>query len=288
MLPPVSILLVCLTTGFLSWQLTSEHTTIRVRIGEYYGTGYTPSAAKGADFVFFQGEPVKIKFDIFNEGPTQSVVNTRGTMPKGVIQMLVLEAPSSKAMTSLNVEVSPSIKLIRPTSETTVKWAGQIILQPESGLEFLVTVTDAQENWPTGIYKLKFKCLLKTATGKEFPVNNDTFSYEIRSVESLGDRIEILRRQAARFFTQGQYREAEKKLDELLRLYPNSSLAYAEKGHIMMAHGKKDRAAMSFKKAIDLLQSRMDTIYLSYAPSRMVEEIIASLAATLRNLQKPR
>ncbi len=289
MIQQMCMLLACLVIGSpFSLQFGYEHISLFVRVGEHFGTVYTPPPTGGADFVIFQGEPIKIELEIFNEGSKEAVVVTRGIAPKDAFHMVVVEAPMSKVKPQLSLEVSPSVKLRLTNAEILAHWSEQIVLPPQSGLKFEAVVVSGLERLPTGIYKLKFRSLLKSASGKDIPANNDTFTFEIRAVETFEDRLEVLGRQAMRLFVREKYQEAEKKLNEVLLLYPNSSGSYTMKGHIAMALGKKDEAIKAYRKALDLLQSKMDTLYLSHASSVSVEHSIGFLLATLSALQKSR
>jgi len=282
-------LLVCLMIGLVpSLQSVNEHLYSFVRVGENYGTEYIPPPAKGAYFVFFQGEPVKVELEIFNEGSKRVIMMAGRMTPKDAFRMTVLEAPTSKVKAKLGVEVAPSLRLRLPNAETSVQWSERITLPPRSGLKFSARVVSEQETLPSGIYTLRFRCQLRSDTGGKVQAHSDTFSFEIRSVETFEDRLEVLRRQAARLFTRGEYQKAEQKLNELLLLYPNSSISYIEKGHLAMARGRKEEAATAYGKALDLLQSGMDTLYLSHASRIDVEHSIGLLMATLSALQKSR
>lgn len=288
MIRTISLLLVCLTTeGIFPQQATPEDTLFFVRVGESYGTVYVPPPKGSANFVFFQGEPVMIELEVFNESSKQSTVLAKGMALKDAFRMVVLEAPSAKPQSELGIEVSPLLKLKLPNVETEARWSEQIVLPPQSGLKVQVKITSGQDHLPAGSYSLKFQCLLKRAARKDIQVHTDTFAFEVRSVETFGDRLEVVRRQAMRLFTTGKPKEADQRLTELLQLYPNSSISYTIKGHIAMSLGKNDEAVRLYQKALDLLQSRMDTIYLNHTPRHVVDEVIGLLTATLRSLQKP-
>ncbi|RMG52703.1 MAG: tetratricopeptide repeat protein [Acidobacteria bacterium] len=280
-------LLACLMIGSpSSLQLGYEHISLFVRVGEHFGTVYTSPPAGGADFVIFQGEPIKVELEIFNEGSKEAVVVTGGIAPKDAFHMVVVEAPMPKVKTRLSLEVSPSVKLRLTNAEMSTHWSEQIVLPPQSGLKFKAMVVSDSERLPTGIYKLKFRSLLKSASGKDIPANNDTFTFEIRAVETFEDRLEVLIREATWLFVREKYQEAEKKINELLLLYPNSAASYGMKGFIARVRGRKEEAVKAYKKALDLLRSKNDTIYLSHASSVEVEHVIGTLLATLRSLQK--
>ncbi len=284
MTQPTCILLVSLAIGGI-FLPQDEHLYSFVRVGESYGTTYTPPPAEGAYFVFFQGEPITVRLDILNEGSKKAMVVANELRPEEAFRMTVLKAPTPEVKGRLGIEVSPSVKLILPKTAISAEWSERIELPPRSRLYFEARVTSEQEALPPGIYHLKFRCRLKSASGKEIPAHSEIFQFEIRAVETFEDRLEVLRRQAARLSTRGEYEEAEKKLDELLLLYPNSSHSYIEKGNMAMVQGKKDEAAKAYQRALDLLQSRMDTIYLSYAHDVSIEHTIGFLLATLRSLQ---
>lgn len=283
----ICMLMACLMIGLPpSLQSGYEYISLFVRVGENFGTVYTPLPAGGVRFVFFQGEPIKVELEIFNESSKEAVVITQGRAPQDAFRMVVVEAPMPKVKPRLSLGVSPSVKLRLPNAEMSARWSEQIVLPPQSGLKFQAIVASDSERLPTGIYKLKFRSLLKSASGTDIPANNDTFTFEIRAVETFEDRLEAVRRQAMRLFTREEYQEADKKFDELLLVYPNSAISYTMKGHIAMALGKKGEAIKAYRKALDLLQSKMDTLYLSHASSVSVEHSIGFLLATLRSLQK--
>ncbi len=265
-----------------------ERISLFVRVGGIRGSTYTQPPASGADFVIFQGEPIEVELEIFNEGSQEAVVVTGGRKPRDVFQMVVVEAPVPKMSSRLSLDISPSVKLKLIGAEKTARWSERMVSPPHSGLKFKAIVRSESEHlWP-GIYKLKFYSLLKSASGKEILANNNTFAFEIRSIETIENRLEVLGRQAMRLFARGEYQEAEKKLNELLLLYPNSSGSYTMKGHIALALGRKGEAIKAYRKAIDLLQSKMDTLYLSRASRVAVEHSIGLLVATLRALQQNR
>jgi tetratricopeptide (TPR) repeat protein len=211
---------------------------------------------------------------------------TDGLAPQDSFRMAVLEAPTGKAKAKLNLEVSSLVQTRLEGPATPAKWSERIVLHPRSGLRFRAMIKIAGEKLPTGIYKLKFRSLLTGASGKEIPANNDTFIFEVRSVNTFEDQIEMLRRQAMHLFTQGAYPEADQKLNELLKFYPNSSVSYIVKGHIAMSRNKRDEAANAYKKALDLLRTGADAIYSSYASRVVIEDTIGNLTATLRSLQQ--
>jgi hypothetical protein len=287
MAQPIHTLLIYLTIGSLfSWTSVDE-VFLFVRVGENYGTVYTPPPVDGAHFVFFKGEPIHVDLEIFNEGSEQVVVVANGMNPKDAFQMKVETAPTPDLKDKPILGFASSAKPIPTGAKAAAEWSERFVLPPQSGLKLQTTITSNQEDLPTGVYRLKFGCLLKSAAGQVIPAHSDTFSFELRSVDTAEDRLEVVRRQAMRFFTRGQYQEANHKLAELLRLYPNSAVAYTVQGHIAMALGKKDEAAVAYKRALDLLQSKMDTIYLFYASRSTVEDEIGLLSATLRSLQTP-
>ncbi|RMG47252.1 MAG: hypothetical protein D6723_16290 [Acidobacteria bacterium] len=286
MVQPICVLLVSLAIGgAFSPQSVNEHLYSFVRVGENYGTTYTSPPAKGAYFVIFQGEPITVRLDILNDGSKKAMVIANELRPEEAFQVTVLKAPTPEVRGNLGIEVSPSVKLILPKTAIPVEWSERIELPPQARLYFEAKVTGEQEALPPGIYHLKFRCRLKSASGKEIPAHSEIFQFEIRAVETFEDRLEVLIREATRLFVREKYEETEKKVNELLLLYPNSAAGYGLKGSIAEVRGKKDEAIKAYRKALDLLRSGRDTIYLSYASNVGVEHSISGLVVALRSLQ---
>jgi len=76
----------------------------------------------------------------------------------------------------------------------------------------------------------------------------DTFAFEIRSVRTVEDRIEVLRRQATRFYSNQQYDEANRLFDQLLSMHPNSYLGNMLKGDIARRRGLQVRRLRCIRK----------------------------------------
>ncbi|RMG55640.1 MAG: hypothetical protein D6723_02260 [Acidobacteria bacterium] len=114
--------------------------------------------------------------------------------------MTVLKAPAPEVRGDLGIEVSPSVKLMLPKSASSAEWSERIELPPQVRLYFEARVTGNRGGLPSGVYHLRFRCRLKSASGKEIPAHSGIFQFEIRSVEAFEDRLEVLIREAMRLF----------------------------------------------------------------------------------------
>jgi predicted RNA polymerase sigma factor len=79
---------------------------------------------------------------------------------------------------------------------------------------------------------------------------------------------------------------AQAASESLLRLYPSSSQAYQIKGEIARRSGRTQEAAAAFDRAVALIQSGADKLYLQHASLETVERTVQGLTRTSDSLRE--
>jgi hypothetical protein len=254
----------------------------------YYGEWYTQAPSQDATRVYFQGEPIEIQVQMHNEGGAAvSITNVNPVIGRN-FRLEVLAAPNEKAKNKLKQDFTPTFERIPVTGRiSSLSPSATIRLGAKESLvaKFTIKMNDGGF-LPEGIYRCRIKSLLKAASrniSQNIMVNNDDFTFEVRRVRSVDDRIEVLRREATEAASSDNNPDiARQKINELLKMHPNSDAAYRLLGNLEYRLMRLKPGIAAYEKALELLSSGKDTIVSKYKTKLVLEEAQGIIYATLR------
>ena len=285
MIKLASVLVLGLTLGVHSLQHRSDITVYQYTSSAwYYGEWYTQPPSRDATRVYFQGESIGVQMQMHNESDTAvSLTNVRPMISRN-FRVEVLAAPTEMAKRNLKEDFARTFELIPATGRISlIPPSANIRLGAKESLvaKFTIKMNDGSL-LPEGFYRYRVRSLLKAAS-RDIMVNNDDFTFEVRRIRSYDDRIEVLRREASDAGVSGNNADtARKKIDALLKLHPNSGVAYTLLGLLEYRRGQLKQGIAAFEKALELMRSGKDTIALKYQPKVVLEEAQGTVSASLR------
>jgi tetratricopeptide (TPR) repeat protein len=278
-----AFLLVIIVANFLMFHPQSGHEVYQFTSSAwYYGTFYTKPPSGDATRVYFQGEPVGAQVKLYNEGGANATIRKTGEAMSQNFQMEFIEAPKNFNKQLTRYDFAPAFQKIPVTGEIKSQpLSPALTIAPKESIMAQVTIrTSNGEPFAEGIYRFRITSLLKIES-QNAKVNNDDFVFEIRSVKTPDDNIEMLRRNMLAAISSNQKPEViREKIQALLRIYPNSSMAYSSLGQLEYKSGNLKAAISAIESAITLLRSNQDTIALKYASRNALDGIFGTLAAT--------
>ena len=249
---------------------------------DYYQAEYVALPEPPARHVIFEGEAIDLRMSIGNRGATDQGLNTQNLSIENAFALSMLEQPpGSGSMRLVPLTRGEIMSVERKTA--TVEWSQQLEVPAQSSLTFAASIVPEHPVLP-GQYALR---ILPRLAGTAEPINplGTILRFELRRVESLGDRAELVRRRMVRAYEHDDASTAQAASESLLRLYPSSWQAYQIKGEIARRSGRTQEAVAAFDRAVALIQSGADKLYLQHASLETVERKVQGLTRTSDSLR---
>jgi hypothetical protein len=250
---------------------------LRVTTAEYFGETYVERPAGGASFVFFEGEPIKVRLAIDCETVDDELVLT-SLEPNVIFPITVTRdnLPIDVQMTFGNVN-----RIGRDGSAASMRLSERIRLQAGERLEWRAQLSTALD---PGLYRLSFDIRASDSQSRAVAPRVPALSFEIKA-STQQYRAEILRRAALRHvFTGGEpdLKRAEGAVSELLRLNPTSVDAYLVRELIAQARGLRDAARTDRRKASEIIDADQDQMLIRFKTPEELSALKKQMAFTNR------
>lgn len=271
----------------LDLQATQQRTDIMVyqytSSAWYYGEWYTQPPSRDATRIYFQGEPIGVQMQMHNESDTAvSLTNVKPVISQN-FRVEVLAAPTEMIKRKLKANFASTFELVPTAGRTSlIPPSASIRLNKNESLVAKFTIKMNEGSLlPEGFYKYRVRSLLK-ASSRDIMINNDDFTFEVRQVRSYDDRVEVLRREASdAVFSGTNVDTARKKIDALLKLHPDSDVAYRLLGNLEYRRGQLKPGIAAYEKALLLMRSGKDAIVLKYQTKSFLGQVLGNVSATL-------
>jgi hypothetical protein len=254
-----------------------------VRAGEYHGTMYVPPPTVPAVFLAFATEPLSLSLAIGNPTIADRSLNLSSTAATQAFKVTAIRIPAGGTVPSLLV--NPVADVSSRGVVSTQDWAGTIDVPTNSSIVWKGTLFFAAKAAP-GVYELQITPTFGASDGSALNPFGTLVRYEVRDVVSREDRAELARRRMMHAYVAGAELDAETAADALLAVYPQSALAYQVKGEMARRQGRAQQAVQSFERAVELLASGQDTLYVAHVSAQEVNRMLLSLRQTLQVLQR--
>ena len=137
---------------------------------------------------------------------------------------------------------------------------GDSIDVPAQGSVVWTARLTPETTWAIGMYDLR----ISPAFGGDSPINplGTIVRFEVRPVQGLAEQAELIRRRLMRAYATGLAERIAQEADRLLRVYPQSSIAYEMKAELAKQEGRGTEAATLLRQALALITSGQDTLFL--------------------------
>ena len=237
-----------------------------VNLAEYFGTVYSRPESNRAPWVFYDGERLILNVIVAN----RSAEGLPVVLDRAPESFEARWTDSPVAMAPFRLAVSSPVVVSAAGTESRPPFGPEIDVPPGG------TVTWAPKPLAvpsvSGYYVLQVVPGMRGATAKLLE-NNPSLWFEVRHAEdSSDDRVEFARRRLVEVQqADAPASEVEAALQNLLRLHPNSAMAYLVKAERARSRGRKREARAAQARAIRLIRSG-DTLLAKYmSPERRAE-----------------
>jgi hypothetical protein len=254
-----------------------------VRAGEYHGTMYVTPPTIPAQFLIFKTEGLSLTLAVGNATDVDLSVSLNGVGPAQGFKVTPIRVPIGGTVPAL--QINPVADMTSRGITTPQSWVGLISVPPRGNLVWTGTLF-LPPNAAPGVYELQITPVFGTADGPALNPLGTLVRYEVRDVVSDEDRAELSRRRMMHAYVAGTELDAEAAADELLRLYPQSALAYQVKGEIAKRQGRKEQAVQSLQHAVNLISLGQDVVYMTHTPAHEVDRTLQSMRQTVQLLQR--
>ena len=248
-----------------------------VNIAEYFGDDYIDRSAPGADYVYFVGEPIRLDVQVLNvDGAEHTVVSQSPTAPSA----LSARATTNGQPTNVGVTISSELERHEDAFQIPVDW-GSIRLNPRASLHWKAELA---RDLPPGVYMVDFALDLSDENARPPSPHGPRFRFEVRE-PSADSAAEVIKRRAVRALAEEHYDVAEAEAASLLRLHPNSFMAYSLLGRVAETQGRQSAAVAAFQRAIAIVKAGTDQLYRWSNPWQK-NEVIDSLESDLARVTR--
>jgi hypothetical protein len=247
-----------------------------------YDVEYVAPPNLPGNYVLFVGEVMELRISLGNRGDVDQTV-TIGEVPIGrAVLTRGLRIPAGGSVP--RVLVQPVGRVIDGQNVSTVNWEGELHVPSRGTLEFPATVV-VPDDGPPGLYEFETVPGFAATTAPIVPLGTG-LRFELRRALSSEDRVEMVRRRMRQSFNRGDLAGAEEAADKLLTMYPSSSAAYQLKGEVAEERGQRQRAISQYQRALELLSSGQDKLWLAHAPTELATRRIDALTRTIESASR--
>ena len=271
----VIVALTALTSSSTVGQQRYSTVSLIVQAAEYNGTFYTAPPLPRSTHVFIAGE--RIKFNIL-------LANNRGDHPVRLTTASELAANfavSSLHGIPLTVALTNDVRLRTAVGEARIDWTPDITLNAGELLIIRGEVTNV--SLPPGEHAVTFSTTITDSQGLSLAPQATRFQIEVRA-QSTESAPEEFRRSAARAIVARDYAVAEGWIDALVKVHPQSYLAFQMRGHIAELQGNRGRARAAYAQALALIQAKADRHRSSVDAVGFPQDVIDALTQRIRML----
>jgi hypothetical protein len=254
-----------------------------VRAGEYHATMYVARPTPPAVFLVFKSEALSLSLDVGNATDVDRSLTLDALGPSRAFSVKSIRIPA---------EAAPPRLLVNPIAELNARglksaqpWAGTIEVPSTGTIVWSATLTFEAKATP-GVYELQITPNFGLSDGSRLNPQGTLVRYEVREAVSLEDRAELARRRMMHEYNADAEVEAEAAADALLRLYPQSALAYQVKGEIARRQHRLPQAVQLFERAVQLMTSGQDVLFVTHAPAYEVDRMVETVRQTVQVLQQ--
>ena len=247
-----------------------------VQTAESFGETYAarPAAERDATFLFYTGEPIKLRIAVHNRSDAEARFMTRAA-----------SAAAAATMTARRDDMPFQLQLVAQVDAVKrldafvepADWSPAIALRPHEAIEWEAEI---RGGLAPGIYVLDFAANGTDDRGGAVLGQGSRFGFEIRS-RTAADQPEILRREALRQFANGRYEAAGRALDQLQAVHPDSFEARLIRGDIAREEGRVEEATRQYNAAVTLLTAGRDQLFLKFASKTHVQDVLEATRARI-------
>jgi hypothetical protein len=207
-----------------------------------------------------------------------------GMTPVQAFQVTALRLPAGASAVPRLV-VNSVGELTGRGTRSPVEWAETIEIAAGGSVTWKATLV-LPATAARGVYELQIVPTFGVADGSLLRHMGPLVRYERRSATTVADRAEVLRRNMMHAYSTGSDAEASAAANALLRVYPQSSLAYQVEAATAKRRGEPLRAIEAFQHAVDLIERRQDVLYIAQASNAEINQSIQAIRQAVQVLQK--
>ncbi len=248
-------------------------------IGEYYGTVYTKPSSQ-AEYVLLKGLQLSLKLSITNEGKSEESVIEEASEMADRVRITNLQNHSQTDSFLSATWGSP-----QPGSVKLTGAFGQVALAPRSSVRWFGLVMGSERLAP-GIYRVKVGKTFRDSQNRPVLINNMEITFEVRDIGEVPEQVEYLRISAMRALAAGDVKAGESVIARLQKANPNSVFAQTMLADIALSRGDRIAAEFALQRALDLVRSRADSLFVANAREHSMEELAGTLYARLLELRR--
>lgn len=244
--------------------------------GDYPGETYTAGPVDPAEYVFFEGEAVRLDVRVANWGSRPADV----LLPADPAQL------ASARLTDLGVRPAGDARPVmlapsadpRPWKETSAEptrlaWAPRLTLDPADALRWRL-VLPAGALVP-GAWRLDIELRVSDGAGQPPRRQKAALLFEVRSRASA-EPAELARRTAEWLAADGAP-DACAATEALARVYPDSVVVHLIRSRLADAAGDPAGARRELDEALVFMRADRDALFRRYARPGQIEDLIDSL-----------
>lgn len=287
------LLLLLTVSGVAQAQTPGTPLVLLVGPGDYPGETYTQGPVAPAEYVFFEGEAVRVDVRVANWGSGADTVRLPATADRLVSASLTRLTPPPPARAPATTPVQPSAAMPvdvrldpRPWRETAgeparIEWTADLPLGPADALRWRV-VLPATAVGP-GVYRLDVELAVTDATGRRPRTQRAGLLFEVRA-RNAAEPAELARR-AAEWLTADATPDAGPRVaaeayaatETLARVYPDSVVVHLIRSRLADAAGDAAGARRELDAALVFMRADRDVLFRRYARPGQIEDLIDSL-----------
>jgi hypothetical protein len=244
-----------------------------VGAAEYFGESYTERPIPGASFVFFQGEPIKVRLTILCRGNDEELL-----LPSlAPTEIFTLGAHRDGQPFAAQLQFGEVGVHGVDGRSGLMPIAGRLRLNPGEKVQWIAELPASAP----GLYRLNFATTATDSHSRSVAPRATVFEFEVRLATTLADRAEILRREANRNVVNDdneRLEQAEAAANALEQINPNSVEVPLVRHRIAVARGNPSTARSHSLRAQEILELAQDTMLRQFKSSEELKEALNALA----------
>jgi hypothetical protein len=248
----------------------------------YYDGLYTDGPGGGeAQLVYFVGEQIPVALEIGNAGDRAETLAPQTTSIDDAFEVGKIKGPGNA---NARLKLEPVGEVVSEADQSVVAWGNQITLQARSRVTFRGTFNGPSApgyyHWSIVPKGIRFS--------SELNLQNHELYFELRRPVALADRAEVARRRMIAVYDAEDDVQFEAAARELLRIYPQSSLAFELRGRVAERLGRANDARAAYERATELIRDGQDELYLRHNLGRHAQTTLKELSIAIDRTQAQR
>ena len=264
----VVAILACLAVDAVGQQTARSPLVFRVLSNEYFGEVYTEKPPPMIGFVFFEGEPVKLRVVISSpESDEDLLVNSMDPL-----ELFPFIATRDRSEVPVQLTFTGLRWYDGHEQWSPAEAQPRMPLRVGEKLEWQAEVSDRLR---PGLYQLRFSVRADDGSHRPLAAHISDLDFEVRR-RSPETRAELARRTAARLVgggTPDDLIDAEAAVDELLRHNPGSVAALMIRADIARARGQREATRKHYQEAARRLENGEDLMLRKFNKPRELDEL---------------